>query len=195
MELQTEHPTRYLAEDDVIDFSSPMIRECAQSLRSAHPDDVDFTKAAFEYVRDTVRHSWDAHDPRVTVSASDALSEGVGLCYAKAHLLAAILRSESIPTGLCYQRLTDDGEYFMVHGLVAVFLNGNWHRQDPRGNRPGVDAQFSLDVEQLAWPVRPELGEADYLTVYTEPNPGVITVLRQATNILDLCESGLPDSL
>jgi transglutaminase-like putative cysteine protease len=109
--------------------------------------------------------------------------------------LAAILRSQGIPTGFCYQRLTDDGDTFMLHGLVAVFLNGHWHRQDPRGNKPGVDAQFSLGEERLAWPVRPELGERDHHRVFTAPSPRVIDTLRATNNILDLCRGGLPSEL
>jgi transglutaminase-like putative cysteine protease len=81
-------------------------------------------------------HSLDAGDPRVTVTAAQILIEGVGLCYAKSHLLIALLRSRGIPAGLCYQRLTDGDSGHMVHGLVAVHLDGGWHRQDPRGNKP-----------------------------------------------------------
>ena len=169
MTVDSDGPEAYLGQDAVVDFGRPEIGDLAGDLRSHHTDDVDFARAAFEHVRDNIRHSWDVQDTRVSISASDTLAHGTGLCFAKAHLLAAILRSQGIPTGFCYQRLTDDGATFMLHGLVAVFLNGNWHRQDPRGNKPGVDAQFSLGEERLAWPVRPELGERDYHRVSTPP--------------------------
>jgi transglutaminase-like putative cysteine protease len=135
VKLQAVAPAEYLAGDEFIDLSHPSIRRLAGSLRAEHPDDESFARAAFEYARDGVRHSWDVQDPRVTLSASETLREGVGLCFAKAHLLTALLRAERIPAGLCYQRLTDDGSTFTVHGLVAVHLQGNWHRQDPRGNK------------------------------------------------------------
>ena len=52
----------------------------------------------------------DAGDLRVTWRASDVLEQRTGICYAKAHALAALLRAEDIPTALCYQRLAhDDG--------------------------------------------------------------------------------------
>jgi transglutaminase-like putative cysteine protease len=92
---------RRLGQDAVVDFGRPEISELASGLRSHHTDDVDFARAAFEHVRDNIRHSWDAQDPRVSVSASDTLAHGTGLCFAKAHLLAAILRSQGIPTGFC----------------------------------------------------------------------------------------------
>ncbi|GAB2992188.1 transglutaminase-like domain-containing protein [Nocardioides montaniterrae] len=182
----------YLAADDVVDHTSPEVSALAASLRASASDDIAFARAAFEHVRDSVAHSWDAQDPRVTLSASSVLREGVGLCYAKSHLLAALLRSQGVPTGLCYQLLTDDGSTYMLHGLVAVFLDGDWHRQDPRGNKDGVDAQFSLGSEQLAWPVRPGLGELDLPEVYAAPSPRVVATLRAATDILALCDGGLP---
>jgi transglutaminase-like putative cysteine protease len=195
LKLQALAPADYLAGDEVIDLSHPSIKGTASSLRAEHGDDTSFARAAFEYARDRVRHSWDVQDPRVTLSASETLREGVGLCFAKAHLLTALLRTEGIPTGLCYQRLTDDGSTFNVHGLVAVHLQGSWHRQDPRGNKPGVDAQFSLTTEQLAWRVATELGEHDYPQLLVSPHPDVVRALRGATDALALCREGLPSHL
>lgn len=195
LNVRAKSPSRYLLADSVIDHAHPEVARQAAQLREGRPDDVTFARAAFDFVRDTVRHSWDAQDPRVTLSASDTLREGVGLCYAKAHLLAGLLRAQGVPSGLCYQRLTDDGQQFDVHGLVAVFLEGAWHRQDPRGNKPGVDAQFSLADERLAWPVRPELGECDYVEVFESAHPAVVAALTSTDDVLALCGGGLPDAL
>ena len=192
MKLQACSPAEYLAGDEVIDLSHSSIRRFAGTLRAEHSDDVSFARAAFEYARDGVRHSWDVQDPRVTLSASETLREGVGLCFAKAHLLTALLRTEGIPTGLCYQRLTDDGSTFNMHGLVAVHLQGSWHRQDPRGNKPGVDAQFSLTTQRLAWPVAAELGERNYPQLLVSPHPDVVRALQGATDAMALCRAGLP---
>jgi transglutaminase-like putative cysteine protease len=193
--LRAHSPKAYLGQDAVVDFERPEISQVAADLRSLHTDDVDFTKAAFEHVRDNIRHSWDAQDPRVSITASDTLAHGTGLCFAKSHLLAAILRAQGIPAGFCYQRLADSPDTFTLHGLVAVFLKGQWHRQDPRGNKPGVDAQFSLGEECLAWQVRPELGECDYDFIFTTPSSRVIDTLRATDNILVLCRGGLPSAL
>jgi transglutaminase-like putative cysteine protease len=195
VQLRARDPTEYLVADPVIDSCHPAVSALARDLRHEDADDIVFTAAAFEHVRDTIAHSWDVQDRRVTVSASDTLRERVGLCYCKAHLLTALLRVEGVPAGLCYQRLTDDGDRFEVHGLIAVFLEGVWRRLDPRGNRPGVDAQFSLETEQLAWPTRPELGEIDYSDVFVQPHPAVIATLTQATDMLALCAGGLPSAL
>ena len=181
--------------DRIIDGDHPDVSALARDLRGRHPDDVGFSAAAFQHVRDAIAHSWDVQDRRVTVSASDTLRERVGLCYCKAHLLTALLRVEGVPAGLCYQRLTDDGKRFEVHGLVAVFLDGAWRRLDPRGNKPGVNAQFCLDAEWLAWRTRPELGEVDYPDVFIRPHPAVVAALTRATDMLAVCADGLPSAL
>lgn len=167
----------FLGADSIIEAGHPEVVALARRLRAERPTDRTFARVAFEWVRDEVAHAGDARDPRVTLSASEVLQERVGLCFAKSHLLAALLRSEGIPTGLCYQRLRTPNGCYVLHGFVAVFLDGRWHRQDPRGNKAGVDAQFSLTGERLAWKVDPALGETDYPDVYASTAPPVVTAL------------------
>jgi len=189
-------PAAYLAADEAIDHQHPLIRETAARLRSAAPEPYDYAKAAYEFVRDTVPHSADAGDPRVTWRASDVLEQRTGICHAKSHALAALLRAGGIPAGLCYQRLTeDDGTQPVLHGLNALLLPGRtrWARIDARGNIPGlVDAAFSLDEERLAWPVRPHLGEAESPLVHAAPAAPLLAALRAAP---DRAHLDLPSEL
>lgn len=183
MELIQNTPdlSAYLAADEVIDHDRPVVRETAARLAEGVSDSYAYARAAFEFVRDTIPHSQDSGDLRVTWRASDVLARRTGICYAKAHALAALLRAEDIPTALCYQRLADDdGAGHAVHGLIAVRFHGAWHRQDPRGNKPGVDAQFSLEGERLAWVPDPESNEMDYPVLYAEPHPVVLGALKAA---------------
>ncbi|GAA2430003.1 transglutaminase domain-containing protein [Streptomyces glaucus] len=183
MQLIQETPdlSAYLAADEAIDHHHPRVRETADGLAREVADSYEYARVAFEFVRDAIAHSQDSGDHRVTWRASDVLEQGTGICYAKAHALAALLRAEDIPTALCYQRLAHgDGSGHAVHGLVAVRFNGAWHRQDPRGNKPGVDARFSLDGERLAWIPDPEAGETDYPVLYAEPHPAVLGALKAA---------------
>jgi transglutaminase-like putative cysteine protease len=145
-------------------------------------------------------HSWDIQSPQVTCKASEVLFYGEGLCYAKAHLLAALLRAHGIPTGFCYQRLTVGATAetgYALHGLNAVYLASqtSWIRLDARGNKPGIQAEFCTSKEQLAYVVRPELDEIDYPTIYVQPHPKVVKALREQTNCLHLCQYFLPDHL
>ncbi|MFG2874267.1 transglutaminase family protein [Streptomyces sp. NPDC048337] len=199
MQLIQQNPDihAYLASDEVIDHWHPLVQETADALWSATGDAYSFAKVAFEFVRDTIPHSADSGDMRVSWRASDVLSTRNGICYAKSHALVALLRAQGIPAGLCYQLLgEDDGSDLVIHGLVAVRLPGSedWARIDPRGNKPGVDAQFSLDVEQLAFPVRPELGEIDYPELYAAPHPATLKVLKESADRPELWRN-LPAAL
>ncbi len=49
--------------------------------------------------------SADINGKVVTCKASEVLRYKEGICNAKAHLLATILRANGIPSGFCYQRL------------------------------------------------------------------------------------------
>ncbi|MFI9257845.1 transglutaminase domain-containing protein [Streptomyces sioyaensis] len=180
MELIQNIPdiSAYLAVCDVIDHGHPLVRSTAATLAADAPDAYTYAEAAFTFVRDAIPHSADTGDPRVTWRASDVLAQRTGICHAKAHALAALLRARGIPAALCYQK------FDLVHGLVAVRLPGaeRWIRQDPRGNKPGIDAQFRLDREQLAFPVRPECNELDYPVLFAEPHPAVLQCLREAVD-------------
>ncbi|MGW0362989.1 transglutaminase-like domain-containing protein [Streptomyces sp. NPDC002990] len=200
MELIQEQPdlAAYLAADEAVDHGHPRVRETAEALWTATGGDARaYAEAAFRFVRDTVPHSADSGDMRVAWRASDVLATRNGICYAKSHALAALLRARGIPAALCYQRLTDDdGSNPVVHGLIALRLPGRarWSRQDPRGNKPGVDAQFRLDGEQLAFPVRPELGEIDYPVLHAAPHPATLRALRESADRSQLWRA-LPTAL
>ncbi|RVU15368.1 transglutaminase family protein [Streptomyces antnestii] len=197
MELIQNTPdlSAYLAADEVIDHDHPLVRKTAARLAAQADDSYAYARAAYEFVRDTIPHSADSGDMRVTWRASDVLEQGTGICHAKSHALAALLRAEDIPAALCYQRLTHDaGTGHALHGMVAVRFHGAWHRQDCRGNKPGVDARFSLDGERLAFPVDEKSGEVDYPQLFDAPHPAVLRVLREAPDRPYLWEH-LPDAV
>lgn len=189
----------YLKASRYIDFENSSISEKARTL-FVPDDEIETVRNTYHFVRDGIRHSWDVQDKRVTVAASDVLREKVGICWAKANLLAALLRANRIPAGICYQRLTlgdtpDTG--YCIHALNAVYLKslGRWIRLDARGNKEGVNAQMCLDAEKLAFPVRPELGEIDYREVYAEPSPITMEVLENNSDALYMYLNALPDRL
>ncbi|WP_371530613.1 transglutaminase family protein [Streptomyces sp. NBC_01283] len=197
MQLIQQNPdlSAYLAADEVIDHCHPLVRETAARLAAQVDDSYAYARAAYEFVRDAIPHSADSGGLRVTWRASDVLEQRTGICHAKSHALAALLRAEDIPTALCYQRLAHDaGTGYVLHGLVAVRFRGAWHRQDPRGNKPGVDAQFSLDGERLAFTVDVESSEMDYPVLCDAPHPAVLRALRDAPDRPYLWEH-LPDTL
>jgi transglutaminase-like putative cysteine protease len=190
----------YLEELDAVDYSHPLIREKVNELFHDEQSDIEKAKVAFEFVRDNISHSWDIQSTRVTCKASEVLKYKEGICYAKSNLLAALLRSEGIPTGFCYQRLmifdTPDKGY-SLHALNGVFLKSlnRWIRLDARGNKPGVQAEFSINEEILAFRVQEKFDEKDYPIIYTHPNQKTIAVLEANTDALEMYKHHLPDFL
>ena len=90
---------KYLQATDIIDYNHSAIQTLAKQLSSNCSDDVQIAKNCFEYVRDEIRHSGDYKDDITTSTASQVLLHKTGWCYAKAFLLAALLRANGIPTG------------------------------------------------------------------------------------------------
>lgn len=140
----------FLVADTVIDFNHGAVAATHQRITQSAPDAVDAARRVFFFVRDEVRHSMDAGDDIATCLASDVLQHRTGLCYAKAHLAAAMMRLSGIPAGFVYQRIAR-GDGLVLHGLLAVYLEGGWHRLDVRGEKPGVHSDFGLHNEVLAY--------------------------------------------
>lgn len=116
--------SEYLKTSPYIDWKHELVLDRAARLRAAGKGELEWIAGAYRFVRDEISHSWDAQDKRVTVSASDVLREKTGICWAKANLLAALLRACGIPAGICYQRLTLEdtpGSGYCIHALNAVF--------------------------------------------------------------------------
>jgi hypothetical protein len=184
---------KYLESTEYIDWESPAILAKAKILAEDSSAPKEITRKCFEFVRDEIKHSWDYKLNPVTYKASDVLNHGTGYCYAKSHLLAALLRANNIPAGLCYQRLTiTDIPPFCLHGLNAVYLESfGWYRIDARGNKQGVSAEFCPPVEKLAFPIATQ-EEADLPEIWAEPLPIVIQVLKQYKTVKYVANN-LPD--
>lgn len=184
----------YLAPSAVIDFEAPGVASLARQLAGEGTDRMAVARRCFEFVRDEIRHSWDYRQNPVTCRASEVLRHGTGYCYAKSHLLAALLRANGLPAALCYQRLSvgDSGAPYCLHGLNAVHLPGfGWYRIDARGNKPGVAAEFCPPLERLAFPLRaPE--ECDLPGLWAEPLPVVVACLQGCRDVAEV-HANLPD--
>ena len=185
---------KYLESSYYIDWNNPEIIELAKTLLSNSSAEEELVKNCFEWVRDNIKHSAEFKLSPITCKASDVLTYKTGYCYAKSHLLAALLRANKIPTGLCYQRLSvnDNGAPYSLHGLNAVYLkNYGWYRLDPRGNNTNVNAQFCPPKEQLAYSINLNQ-EADLPEIWSEPLNLVTDVLEKYRTYQDVYNN-LPD--
>lgn len=189
----------YLQSSEYVDFHDEQVKEVIHSFSNC-PTEIDRVRNAFDFVRDQISHSYDIKAKVVTKKASEVLRYRHGICYAKSHLLAALLRGMGIPTGFCYQRLTlydtpKDG--YCIHALNTVYLSklDTWIRLDARGNKEGIDAQFSVDKEKLAFPIRKEYGEIDYQINYSESHPEIIRTLEAYNDCIVMYQNRLPTEL
>lgn len=185
---------QYLEKSEFINWDCPEIQELALTLKGNLGSDVEVAKACFEYVRDSIRHTYDFQIDIITCKASDVLNHKTGYCYSQSHLLAALLRANGIPAGLCYQRLSlsGDGAPYCLHGLNAVYLNDfGWYRIDPRGNKEGVEAKFTPPVEHLAFGTEGRL-ETDIQGIWPEPLPVIVNTLKKYNTCMAVYEN-LPD--
>ena len=185
LQLESNNLDDYLDEiPPIIEFSTPKVKETIAAIEAQADSPRERAQLAFEFARDEIAHSFDTNSEVITVSAEDAITKKEGICFAKSHVLAALLRGMNIPAGFCYQRVLRKGTVdsgYALHGLNAVYLDDvGWFRVDPRGNKPGVDSQFSIEEEKLAYPIREELGEFDYPHVLTEPLLSVIRAMRDS---------------
>ncbi len=185
---------KYLESSYYINWNNSEIKHLAITLDSNSSTEEELARNCFEWVRDNIKHSADFQMNPVTCKASDVLKYRTGYCYAKSHLLAALLRANNIPAGLCYQRLSiDDVDApYCLHGLNAVFLKTyGWYRIDARGNKELINAQFLPPDEQLAYPIKLKL-EADLPEIWSEPLDIVVSVLEKYSSYEEVYEN-LPD--
>jgi len=186
--------SNFLQSSEFINCEDESIVSKAKQLSQNKSSKEAIAKACFYYVRDEIKHSNDYQLNPITCKASDVLLHKTGYCYAKSHLLAALLRANGIPAALCYQRLTIDDEKppFCLHGLNAIYLDDfGWYKVDARGNKGDINAQFTPPIEQLAFPIKIE-GEFDLPENYAEPLSIIVDVLTHYSTYQDILKN-LPD--
>ncbi len=133
-------PTFYIDSDhsDIVEFSLKHTK--------GSKDDLEKAIKLYYAIRDGIRYNPYSIEPqKKSMTASRILAKGEGYCVAKAVLLAACLRSQSIParlgfadvknhltTGRLKKKMGTD--LFVWHGYTDVFLNGKWVKATPAFN-------------------------------------------------------------
>jgi transglutaminase-like putative cysteine protease len=187
----------YLKDCKYVDYKKNSIRRFINENFKSCDSDIEKIIKVYQFVRDEISHSVDIQSSRITISASEVLKHGEGICYAKSNLFAALLRAMDIPAGFCYQRLTlgdtiESG--YCVHALNAVYLTTlhKWIRLDARGNKAGINARFSLSKEYLAFQIREQYDEINYPVIYANPHPCTMQTLENNTDCLKMYFHHLP---
>jgi len=193
MRPETESWNGYVEDTIVIDWQTPAVRETARRLAGAEGGDEAKARACYGFVRDEIAHSADAGHDALPCRASEVLAARTGIGFAKSHLLAALLRASGVPAGFCYQvvRRGEDEPGTVLYGFNGVYLASlaRWIGLDARGNRAGLDAQFSTGEPSLA--VR---GEWVYPKVYTRPAQVVVDLLSRNSSLAKIADH-IPEEL
>jgi len=198
-EPESDDLGRYLEDTITIDWQTPVMMSTAKELLVDHEEPEDRVRRLFEFVRDEIDHSLDVETDTQTCRSSEVLEERTGLCYAKSHLLAGLLRYVGFPTGFCYARLADGNRpgRFVLHGFNAVYWisTSSWIYLDARGNREGIDTEcrFEAPWSLAYWPDL-QAGERFLPFIYKRPGKRIIDLLERAPSF-DAVRNNLPDSL
>lgn len=188
----------YLEDTIVVDWQTPIVAERARALTAGHETLEDRLRAVFTFVRDEISHSFDIETDELTCNASEVLRAGHGLCYAKSHLLAALIRHCGVPAGFAFQRLRRDGpdSAFVLHGFVAAQVpgRGGWVALDARGDNDAVSTVFDLETPSLAYTPDPALGEETLPGVHSKAVRHIVGMLSKGGTLTRVRRT-LPDSV
>ena len=190
---------RYLEDTITIDWQTPALTTRAKQLLEGATGPEQRVERLFRFVRDEISHSQDVETEAQTCRASEVLREKTGLCYAKSHLLAALLRIAGFPTGFCYVRLADSKRPggFVLHGLNAVYWkpSESWIYLDARGNNQAVRTECRFEAPwSLAYTPDAELGECFLPFIYRRPAQRIVDLLERAPSFEAVLRN-LPDSI
>ncbi|MCX7772318.1 MAG: transglutaminase-like domain-containing protein [Clostridia bacterium] len=187
----------YLECSDIIDFDHPLVEEASEQLTSGLRDTLSKVQAIYDFVTEQIFHSFQINATSVTLKASEVLDKGHGICYAKAHLFAALARASGIPAGLCYQiKYDEELEKLVVHGFNAVYLRelSRWLRLDASKHLDEADTRLDPLKEAPLLAVNKQLGEHDDPTIYVAPSRRIIKALN-ASETVDELRALLPSKI
>jgi len=178
----------YLAYSGVVDSHNPGVAEQARRLAEGDGGAFGIVRRSFQWVSNRIAHSMDCGAETVPCSAGEVLAAGHGLCYAKCHLLAALLRANGIAAGFDYQRLGDPDGGYALHGVNTVYLPGaGWLWLDPRG-RAHSPVNLDSAADRLLFSASGP-GELTYRLNLAVPLPEVVHLLRRTQTLAAAVET------
>lgn len=164
------------------DVNHPAVSRLAKQLAKGETNSRKIAEAVFKHVRDNIRFGFDI----VQVKASETLAKGYGVCWNKALLMAALLRSNRIPARLAYNPVKREfmlpamGEAIrklpetMNHCFVQVRLDGKWISIDATLDKATYRKLFV--PHKVAWGI--DWNGWEEMRLYTENIAGQVTIFE-----------------
>jgi len=130
----------FLRSTMIVNWDHPEVLALASYLTKQGDDPQALVTRTFNWVRDRIEYTWEYQKAALTLRASDVLVHKRGCCFAKSHLLAALLRANGISAGFAYRVVKNErGAFYRLHGLNTVYLpNSGWCDFDAMGDQYGV---------------------------------------------------------
>ncbi|MBN2088404.1 transglutaminase domain-containing protein [candidate division KSB1 bacterium] len=133
--------TRFLAATQLIDSNHPAITTQSKKITQPNHSPEENARHIFYFIRDEIRYDFRLKYTPAEYHASYILKAGYGFCTQKAILFCALARSCGIPAGICFYDIIDHSlsDFFAKmlrtrtlfhHGIVALYLNGEWCQYD-----------------------------------------------------------------
>jgi transglutaminase-like putative cysteine protease len=129
---------RFLKATYFVDCDHPLIRDKAVTVTRGLAKDREKAVALFDFVRDRITYNpYGPVEEEIRYKASRTLQRGYGFCIQKATLLAAMLRSVSIPAALVFADIinplvpenlknTLGTDRFLYHCYNDICIDGGW---------------------------------------------------------------------
>ena len=132
---------RYLVATQLINSSHPKIIDKAIELTKDLDTPDEKARNLFYFMRDEIRYVFHADKEKEFYQASSILEKGRGFCTQKSILFCALARASNIPAGIYFYDIDDytlpknfvnllRTRRLYRHGIVSLFLNGEWHKYD-----------------------------------------------------------------
>lgn len=175
----------------IVNWDHLEVLALASYLAKQSNDQLALISRTFNWVRDRIEHSWEYQKEAVPLKASDVLVNKHGCCFAKSHLLAALLRANGISAGFAYQQVENEWgcSQYRLHGFNTVYLpHSGWFDLDARGSRQGVKTHFSPPKLSLTHPEGQRLKG-----IWPNPLNCVVDALINASHVRELYQT-LPSS-
>lgn len=171
-----------IQETTFCDFNHPTVTSLAKKLANGETDARKITEAVFKHVRDNIRFGFDL----VQVKASETLAKGYGVCWNKALLMVALLRSNKIPARLAFNPVKREfmkpamGDAYQTlpetinHCFAQVQLDGEWIAVDATLDAPTYQKLFV--PHNVAWGI--DWNGKEDLRLYTENIAGQVDIFE-----------------
>lgn len=192
-----------LCQDEVSEVAPGMESAAAESPATGFPsasstgaNPGDAVRAIFAFVRDQISHPADTGSSTVTVTASETLEAGEGICYNQAALLVALYRAAGFPAALRYQEVETELGQKVLHGIATVWApylseTGGFLLVDPRYSATDYrSSSHEWQTRALGHPF-----ERNLPAIHTDMPDAVVEKLRAATDAQELLRSNLPQTL